>query len=244
MNTKTILLSLLCIVGITTASAQSDVYCWKDGKAVKMENLDSLTFKAPEHFDFAAQWVDLGLSVKWARTNVGATSMIECGTYFAWGEFDGWTSDTDYSKDFFGYSGSVDETDLLADGGLTLSLAHDAAHVNWNSSWRMPTREEFQELIDNCTWTWYDNYRNTGVAGYHVASKKPGFDNNFIFLPAGGECREESKPSAKEIGGYYWTSSYSDFGPYALLFTPKRLEVFDGLCGAWEGLLVRAVLSE
>ena len=47
MNTKTILLSLLCIVGITTASAQSDVYCWKDGKAVKMENLDSLTFTAP-----------------------------------------------------------------------------------------------------------------------------------------------------------------------------------------------------
>ena len=47
MNTKTILLSLLCIVGITTATAQSDAYCWKDGKAVKMEKLDSITFTAP-----------------------------------------------------------------------------------------------------------------------------------------------------------------------------------------------------
>ena len=47
MKTKTILLSLLCLVGITTASAQSDVYCWKDGKAVKMEKLDSITFTAP-----------------------------------------------------------------------------------------------------------------------------------------------------------------------------------------------------
>ena len=47
MNTKTILLSLLCIIGITTATAQSDVYYWKDGKAVKLETVDSLTFTAP-----------------------------------------------------------------------------------------------------------------------------------------------------------------------------------------------------
>ena len=47
MKTKTLLLSLMCFVGITTATAQSDAYCWKDGKAVKMEKLDSITFTAP-----------------------------------------------------------------------------------------------------------------------------------------------------------------------------------------------------
>ena len=47
MKTKTILLSLLCFLGITTATAQSDVYYWKDGKAVKLETVDSLTFTAP-----------------------------------------------------------------------------------------------------------------------------------------------------------------------------------------------------
>ncbi|MBR0050249.1 MAG: hypothetical protein IJP74_13205, partial [Prevotella sp.] len=51
MKTKTILLSLLCIVGITTATAQSDVYYWKDGKAVKLETVDSLTFTAPASVD-------------------------------------------------------------------------------------------------------------------------------------------------------------------------------------------------
>ena len=51
MKTKTILLSLLCIVGITTATAQSDVYYWKDGKAAKLETIDSLTFTAPASVD-------------------------------------------------------------------------------------------------------------------------------------------------------------------------------------------------
>ena len=201
MNTKTILLTLLCFVGITTVTAQSDVYYWKDGKAVKLETVDSLTFTAPEHFDFAAQWVDLGLSVKWARTNVGATGM------------------TDY----------------------------DAAHANWGGSWRMPTKEEFQELKDNCTWTWYDDYHHTGVAGYYIASNVPGFTDNYIFLPAGDWFVGSNKPNPKKEHpiGYYWSSTLHTHG-YDYVF---YLELRDSRCVVDEatsesGMLVRPVLAE
>ena len=245
MKTKTILLSLLCFVGITTATAQSDVYYWKDGKAVKLETVDSLTFKAPEHFDFAAQWVDLGLSVKWARINVGATGMTDYGTYFAWGETTGWTSDTNYAKNNFEWTER--DVDALVDENLILLPSYDAAHANWGGSWRMPTKEEFQELKDNCTWTWYDDYHHTGVAGYYIASNKPGFTDNYIFLPAGDLFVGPNKPNPKKEHpiGYYWSSTLHTHG-YDYAF---YLELRDSRCVVDEassesGMLVRPVLAE
>ena len=85
-----------------------------------------------------------------------------------------------------------------------------------NNGNRLPTKEEFQELIDNCTWLWTEE---KGVKGYKVTSKK---NSNCIFLPAAGK-RDEGFDGPKVFFGgsigYYWSSSaYNDENAYFLYF--------------------------
>ena len=63
----------------------------------------------------------------------------------------------------------------------------DVAHVKWGGGWRMPTKAEFNELMDNCTWTWSTM---NGVNGYFITSNKSGYTDRFIFLPAAGDRRD------------------------------------------------------
>ena len=139
--------------------------------------------------------VDLGLSVKWATCNVGATRPEDYGNYYAWGET---TTKTSYTKDncktYDEYMGDI--------GG---DSRYDAATANWGSGWRLHTESEFQELIDNCTWTWATL---NGVNGYEVKSIKNG---NSIFLPAAGYCKGDT-PNYQGSNGYYWSSTPN--GPY------------------------------
>ena len=150
-------------------------------------------------------YVDLGLSVKWATMNVGATSPEEYGDYFAWGETE--------PKDYYHWStykwcnGSynnltkycIDSDFGTVDNKTVLDLEDDAANVNWGGSWRMPTVEEQQELLNNCTWTWTTQ---NGVNGYLVTSKKNG---NSFFLPAVGFRYYSELYSVGSNG--YWSSS-------------------------------------
>lgn len=108
------------------------------------------------------EFVDLGLSVKWATCNVGANSPEENGEYYTF------------------------------DKALALE----------NNGERLPTKEEFQELIDNCTWLW----REEGVHGYMATSKKNG---NSIFLPAASTRYGTSVELVGSHGGY-WSSSTDD----------------------------------
>ena len=138
--------------------------------------------------------VDLGLSVCWADCNVGADAPEESGACFAWGET---TVKTYYSKInykhmkaypsenkwwYSKYADRIDQWDgaSFKDGKTRLDPEDDAAHVNWGGSWRMPTKDEFVELFNNCEWT--DTTRN-GVKGYLITSKVPGYTSNSIFLP-------------------------------------------------------------
>ena len=149
--------------------------------------------------------VDLGLSVKWATCNVGATKPEDYGDYYAWGETTTKTSYTDYNSKTYD-KGSMDDI-----GGDSY---YDAATANWGSGWRLPTRSEFDELIDNCTWTW--TTRN-GVNGCEVKSKKNG---NSIFLPAAGYCYGDT-PDYEYQGCYgcYWSSTpYDTYRAYRLGF--------------------------
>ncbi|MBR5984635.1 MAG: carboxypeptidase-like regulatory domain-containing protein, partial [Bacteroidales bacterium] len=116
------------------------------------------------------EYVDLGLSVKWATTNVGADNPEETGQLFAWGEVttkatyewvtyshsDGYegTIDKYYTEEGFG----VDEPDYLT----TLLPEDDAVTANWGSGWRMPTQTEIQELIDYCSWDGSGNVQGNG----------------------------------------------------------------------------------
>ena len=134
--------------------------------------------------------VDLGLSVKWATCNVGATKPEDYGDYYAWGET---TTKTSYT-----YVNSKTMEKSMGDIGG--DSRYDAATANWGSGWRLPTESEFLELIDNCTWTW--TTRN-GVNGYEVKSKKNG---NSIFLPAAGSGDGDT-PYGQGSYGRYWSST-------------------------------------
>ena len=143
------------------------------------------------------EYVDLGLpsGVMWATCNVGANSPSDYGNYYAWGETSPKSSyDTDNSKT---YGNSSYNRDI---GG---NASTDAARANWGGTWRLPTEAEFQELIDNCTWTWTTQ---GGHNGYKVTSKKKGYEGRSIFLPAAG-WRNGS--SLNDAGEYclYWSSS-------------------------------------
>ena len=134
--------------------------------------------------------VDLGLSVKWATCNVGATSPEGYGDYFAWGETSPKTSYTEDNSKTYGKSM----------GDIGGDSRYDAATANWGSGWRLPTKSECYELIDNCTWTWT---KLNGVDGYKVKSKKNG---NSIFLPAAGYYYRGTNPRHVP-SGYYWSST-------------------------------------
>ena len=155
-------------------------------------------------------YVDLGLSVKWATCNVGATKPEEYGLYFAWGETAPkeefhwsnykWCSDG-YAEDLTKYYG-------ILDGKIFLDPEDDAVAVNMGNNWRMPTVEELQELIDECTWTWTYDYNGTGVAGQIATSK---INGNSIFLPAAGYMYGGSLTEKSEYGYYWLNSLYEDY---------------------------------
>jgi hypothetical protein len=117
------------------------------------------------------EWVDLGLpsGLKWATCNVGASTPGDYGDYFAWGE----TSTKSEYRESNSASSGKSWGDIGGDSN------RDAARANWGGSWRMPTKAEFQELVDNCTWTWTTQ---NGHKGYRVTGK----NGQSIFLPAAG----------------------------------------------------------
>ncbi len=139
--------------------------------------------------------VDLGLSVKWATCNVGAETAYDTGDYFAWGET---SSKSNYSWDTYKY-GTYDNLTRYnsTDGNTVLKPEDDAATVNWGTGYRMPTQEEFEELVNKCTWNW-DSAHN----GYLVA----GSNGNSIFLPASG-FHHGSDLNLLGSNGFYWSST-------------------------------------
>jgi uncharacterized protein (TIGR02145 family) len=135
--------------------------------------------------------------------NVGATTPEDYGDYFAWGETS--TKSTyDWSTYFDTNDGGNTFTKYNNEGGKTvLDPEDDAAYVNWGGSWRMPTRAEWKELINNCTWEWTTQ---NGIDGYKVTSNKEGYTHKFIFLPAAG-YRNGSILHSEGSQGQYWSSS-------------------------------------
>ncbi|MBR3977553.1 MAG: SEL1-like repeat protein [Bacteroidaceae bacterium] len=137
------------------------------------------------------EYVDLGLpsGLKWATCNVGASKPEEYGNYYAWGETSTKSSYTEdnsvtYGKNFSDIGGNP---------------AYDVARKQWGSTWRLPTEAEFDELLNNCTWTWTTQ---NGINGYKVTSKKNG---NSIFLPA--TWNNGTSPGGQGTGGFYWGST-------------------------------------
>ena len=149
------------------------------------------------------EYVDLGLpsGLKWAVHNVGASAAEDYGDYYAWGEIE--------TKDSYTQQNSVTYGMPMED--ISGDPQYDVARALWGETWRLPTRDEQKELLDNCTWEWTSQ---NGVNGYLVT----GSNGNSIFLPAAGYKENSSHTEVGEYG-YYWSStpqSNSNLGAYYL----------------------------
>ena len=142
-------------------------------------------------------FVNLGLpsGLYWATCNVGAETETDYGNYYAWGET---TTKSSYTSDNSTWCGRLHSGDLTP--------SEDAATANWGKGTRMPTRDEMEELINNCTWEWQKNYNNTSVNGYLVT----GSNSQSVFFPAAGSRRGPYLHVAGSYGDYWTSSPYSD----------------------------------
>ena len=209
--------------------------------------------------------VDLGLpsGTLWATCNVGANAPEEYGDYFAWGEttpkeaytwenykWCAWSRDTSgdiptvsitwYKYFFKNWTGDAYVT---GDNKAELEPEDDAAYVNWGRRWRMPTLEQLQELVDECTWKWC---QKNGVNGCLVT----GPNGNSIFLPASGGFSEKLYYDGQ--CGYLWSRTLCSREKLALEAAGQDdgyiLFYDDGEIGEWydyrsDGLSVRAVIA-
>ena len=181
------------------------------------------------------EWVDLGLpsGTLWATCNLGANSPEEYGDYFAWGETEPkdvynwstykWCNGTEYSLTKY----CTDSSYGAVDNKLELDPKDDAAYVNWGENWRMPTKDQLEELQTECTWTWTTQ---NGVNGRLVI----GPNGNSLFLPAAGDRYDSS---LYDVGsyGYYWSRAlYSSKPNYAFY-----LSFYSGYVG-WRSYLRRS----
>ena len=158
------------------------------------------------------EYVDLGLSVKWATKNVGANSITDFGDFFAWGEVSpkeeyDWTT-YKYTEEKATRMTKYCNSSLGAvqDFKYVLDASDDAATTHWGGNWRMPTLQEMNELFQNCSWVWHTNYEGSGIAGFLVRSKMSGYSDKFIFFPAAGHMGGKNAYDTNQKG-MYWTSS-------------------------------------
>ena len=212
---KKLFMAVIALMMTISASAQFYIYC-SDGNVIKVDSISMVAPVEKPNLENGHEYVDLGLpsGLKWATCNVGANAPEEYGDYFAWGE-----TQPKETYDWSTYkwcNGSSDTqtkycTDSsygTVDNKTVLDKEDDAAAVNWGGAWRMPTKEEQNELYDSCNWTWTTQ---NGVNGYTVT----GPNGKSIFLPAAG-CRNTSGLYRAGSYGYYWSSSlFTDYPIYA-----------------------------
>ena len=182
-------------------------------------------------------WVDLALpsGTKWATCNIGATAPDQDGGYFAWGEV---TTAVDVKAKKNEFFRNMDVPRIVGNPNC------DAAAALWGSEWRMPSKAQWQELVDNCTWEWVTM---CGRGGYKVKSKH---NQNWIFISAAGQIgTHNTNPYGQadyvDVKGYYWTSDpvSSDYDSYRLSFTNMDSGIYIGGASRGYGYPIRPVLS-
>ena len=144
----------------------------------------------------AGQAIDLGLSIRWASCNIGASGPMEEGYYYAWGEanvkYESWWESYKWCKgdEYSMTKYCVDSQYGNVDGRTKLELIDDAAYVLWGKGWRMPTKSECQELLDKCTWELVDlSSIGMGNDRYYIIT---GPNGNYIMLPFEDHWTSES----------------------------------------------------
>ena len=191
--------------------------------------------------------VDMGLSVKWSSCNLGASSPEDFGDYYAWGETStkpsySWENYKWCKKErnkvpyLIKYNTTNDLASGIVDGKTRLELSDDVASQTLDEKWRIPTIEEWNELLNNCTCTWT---QENGVRGWKMTSKKNG---NSIFLPAAGTRGDEGTLyHAGSSSFHYWSSSLVINRPYGVHTAPVDDDQYVHEESRFVGLPVRPV---
>ena len=153
--------------------------------------------------------IDLGLSVKWASCNIGANCQCPQGGLYGWGDATG-IKKTTKAIDYLDYRGGM----YMATPQNITGTSYDIASSQWGKQWRIPTVEEWKELVKKCTWTLEEQSQ---VEGYRVE----GPNGNSIFLPLTG--KREGNDISDSDKGFYWTSEMVPFeSDYAFYYYFSR----------------------
>ena len=249
-----------------------NVKLFGDGNTCTGEITGITAFKAGSAYSYAAilssegaevEYVDLGLpsGLKWATCNLGASSPEEYGDYYAWGETETKTNYTEATYKFYksetvseggidieykGYTKYIPSSKAsqygfrgFYDDKTVLDPEDDVAHAKLGGKWRMPTIAEINELQNNCQCDWV-TYK--GVKGRKFTSKKSGYTDKWIFLPAAG-CRRYDYLSLVGSYGLYWSSSLSTGNPSSAYYRYFYSDYVDTSSGyhRYNGLSVRPV---
>ena len=199
--------------------------------------------------------IDLGLRVKWATCNLGATKPEELGHYYQWAG----TSDVSDTSTYLNFSNCpyhVGDSNTSGwtkyipsgmksywylsgdpDNKTVLGLEDDAAHAKLGGSWCMPTLEDFKELLNNCMVEWTTL---NGVSGRRFTSKKNG---NRIFLPAAGYRYDKYSNNVGSSGSYWSSTLHTDAPDHACYFSFGSDEVRADNSYRFYGRSVRPVLK-
>ena len=211
---------------ITQTYNQQTIVVSGYGYGINLQNSDTVeqTFVVPA-LENNHEYVDLGLpsGTLWATCNIGASAPEEYGDFFAWGETepkDYYDSST-YKWCYYDNNGYWQLTKydyssfptIEGDGKTELDPEDDAAYVNWNPYWRMPTSDQIEELVNCCSWQWTQRNGVNGQLG-------TGQNGNTIFLPAAGYRWRESLSNVGSVGRYWSRSlcSYDTADAYLLNF--------------------------
>lgn len=137
-------------------------------------------------------YVDLGLSVLWATQNVGASSPVENGDWFTWGDNTPYPANAELTIDDYKFYNKSSEQIIKyciypevgeVDNKIILEPEDDVATQNWSDNWRTPTAEEVNELLENCDLFRIENYLGSGRDGFIFSSRVPGYEGKEIFIP-------------------------------------------------------------
>ena len=154
--------------------------------------------------------LDLGLSVKWAQYNIGTSQPQGYGNYYAWGE-------TQTRADYNGYKAPYPSEnvsfwnahrDEILDAENNIYRSKDPANILVGKNWRMPTKKEFEELVEKCS---VERIKLNGRAGTLFVSKIKGFTDKWLFFPNTGWCwlRQHAQPD-KDDTSFYWSSTINE----------------------------------
>ena len=143
------------------------------------------------------EFVDLGLpsGTLWAKCNIGAESETDYGNYYMYGK-----GDRQYNGSDSAYTGTENPLDPTK----------DTATVVLGAPWHMPTKEQFQELIANTTYSWQTNFNGSGING----GKFTAANGNYVFFPASG-IKDDGSRYFEGGSAYPWSSTPSDSSTYA-----------------------------